>query len=102
MAPKPGAASSAVKSPLERGFAYMPWLRLATALVLGFTAYSVIPRDRLPVIRAIWGWDFAILVLIGWILAMMATSTHDHMRRRAARQDLGRWVILLAIIAGAL
>jgi uncharacterized membrane protein len=102
MRTKAGAAPSAVKSPLDRRFAYIPWLRLATALVLGFTAYSVIPHDRPPIIRATWGWDFAVLVLIGWILAMMATSTRDHMRRRAARQDLGRWVILLAIIAGAL
>src|ERR1700722_3477153 len=102
MTTKAGAAPSAVKSPLDRRFAYIPWLRLATALVLGFTAYSVIPHDRPPIIRATWGWDFAVLVLIGGILAMMATSTRDHMRRRAARQDLGRWVILLAIIAGAL
>jgi uncharacterized membrane protein len=102
MAPKPDAALAAIEAPLDRRFAYLPWLRLATTAVLGFIAYTVIPHDRLPVIRAIWGWDFGVLVLIAWILAMMATSTHDHMRRRAARQDLGRWVILLAIIAGAL
>jgi uncharacterized membrane protein len=102
MAPKFGPAQPAVKSPLDRRYAYLPWLRMVTAAVLGFAAYSVIPHDRLPVIRAIWGWDFAVLVLVGWIFAMMATSTHDHMRRRAARQDLGRWVILFAVIAGAL
>jgi len=102
MPPKPDLALPAVKLPLDRGFAYIPWLRLVTAAVLGFAAYSLIPHNRPPIIRATWGWDFAVIVLVGWILAMMATSTHDHMRRRAARQDLGRWVILLAIIAGAL
>jgi uncharacterized membrane protein len=102
MAPKPDLALPRVDLPLNRGFAYVPWLRLATALVLGFAVYSLIPHDQPAIIRATWGWDFAVLVLVGWILAMMATSTRDHMRRRAARQDLGRWVILLAIIAGAL
>ena len=102
MAPKPDLALPDVTLPLNRSFSYIPWLRLATALVLGFAAYSLIPHDRPPVIRATWGWDFAVIVLVGWILAMMGTSTPDHMRRRAARQDLGRWVILLAIIAGAL
>jgi uncharacterized membrane protein len=102
MAPKSGPAQPAVKPLLDRRYAYLPWLRMVTAAVLGFAAYSVIPHDRLPVIRAIWGWDFGVLVLVGWIFAMMATSTHDHMRRRAARQDLGRWVILFAVIAGAL
>ena len=102
MAPKPDLAPPSIELPLNRGFAYIPWLRLVTAGVLGFAAYSLIPHDRPSIIRATWGWDFAVLVLVGWILAMMATSTRDHMRRRAARQDLGRWVILLAIIAGAL
>ena len=87
---------------LNRGIAYIPWLRLATAIVIGFAAYAAIPHSHLPAIRAIWGWDTGVLVLLGWIMAMMARSTEDHMRRRAARQDLGRWVILLAIIAGAL
>jgi uncharacterized membrane protein len=87
---------------LNRGFAYLPWLRLATALIVGFIAYAVIPHNHRPVIRAIWGWDLGVLVLLGWIMAMMAGSTENHMRRRAARQDLGRWVILLAVVAGAL
>jgi uncharacterized membrane protein len=102
MAPKPDLALPDVSLPLNRGFSYIPWLRLATAGILGFAVYSLIPHNRPPIIRATWGWDFAVVVLVGWILAMMGTSTPDHMRRRAARQDLGRWVILLAIIAGAL
>jgi uncharacterized membrane protein len=87
---------------LNRGIAYVPWLRLAIALIIGFITYSAIPHNHLPAIRAIWGWDLGVLVLLGWIMAMMARGTEDHMRRRAARQDLGAWVILLAIVAGAL
>jgi uncharacterized membrane protein len=98
----PKTALPGVPLPLDRSFAIIPWLRLATAAVLGFAVYALLPHGRPPIIRATWGWDFAVVVLVGWILAMMATSTSEHMRRRAARQDLGRWVILLAIIAGAL
>ena len=94
--------AQAVTSPLDRRIAIIPWLRLTTAVVLGVAAYFLVPHDHSPVIRAIWGWDFGIVVLIGWVMAMMVGSTEDHMRRRAARQDLGRSVILLAVVAGAL
>jgi len=82
--------------------AWVPWLRLVTGIVLGVAVYAALPSHHGSVIRAVLGWDAGIFVLNGWIVAMMALSTHDHMRRRAARQDFGRWVILLAIVAGAL
>ncbi len=82
--------------------AWLPWLRLFAGIVLGVAAYAALPRHHAPVIRAVLGWDVGIFVVNGWIIAMMALSTRDHMRRRAARQDFGRWVILLAVIAGAL
>ncbi len=69
---------------------------------MGFAVYQVLPQHQGTMIRAVLGWDAAIAVLSSWILTMMAFSTHDHMRRRAARQDLGRWLILLVVIAGAL
>jgi uncharacterized membrane protein len=96
-----GAAGKGTAVP-TRGYAYLPWLRVVAALILGVLIYEAAPQDQQPVIRAIMGWDFGVLVLIGWIMVMMARSNEDHMRRRAAHQDLGRWVILLAIIAGAL
>ncbi|MDB5394862.1 MAG: hypothetical protein JWM91_2368 [Rhodospirillales bacterium] len=88
--------------PLDRRIAYVPLLRLVVAATVGFAVYQAAPIAYSPVVRAIWGWDSAILVLIGWIIAMMARSTEDHMRRRAARQDMGRSIILLAIVAGSL
>ena len=87
---------------LPRSIAWLPWIRLLTGIVIGVAVYLVLPRHHGPMIRAVLGWDAGVAALIAWIMAMMATSTHDHMRRRAARQDLGRWVILLAIVAGAL
>jgi uncharacterized membrane protein len=87
---------------LNRGRYYLPWLRLITCIVLGGAVYAAIPHNHMPVIRAVWGWDAGVLVLLTWLLAMMAMSTQHHMRQRAARQDLGRWVILLVVVAGAL
>ena len=103
MAPRKPAAKPAPKAAtLNRGTAYMPWLRFVVAGGTGNVVYLAIPHHYGPAVRAIFSWDFAVLVLIGWIMAMMSWSTTDHMRWRAARQDLGRWVILLVIIAGAL
>jgi uncharacterized membrane protein len=103
VAKRRGARSPAKSSPvIHRRLAWIPWLRLIVAIVAGLLVYTVLPSRHGPAIRAILGWDFAVLILIGWIMAMMAWSTPDHMRRRAARQDLGRWVILLAVVAGAL
>jgi uncharacterized membrane protein len=88
--------------PAQPHIAWVPWVRLLTGIVLGFAVYAALPHHHGPVIRAVLGWDSGVFVLSAWIMAMMALSTNDHMRRRAARQDLGRWVILLAVIAGAL
>jgi len=85
-----------------RHIAWLPWVRLLTGILVGVAVYLALPQHHGAVIRAVLGWDAGVTVLIGWIMVMMATSTHDHMRRRAARQDLGRWVILLAVVAGAL
>jgi uncharacterized membrane protein len=81
---------------------WLPWVRLVVAALLGFAVYEVLPHHHGAVIRAVVGWDLGVAVLIAWMLVMMALSTPYHMRRRAARQDLGRWVILLVVVAGAL
>jgi uncharacterized membrane protein len=96
------AETKAASAPPMRHIAWVPWVRLAVGVLLGVVVYQALPHHHGAVIRAVLGWDVGVAVLSGWILAMMALSTHDHMRRRAARQDMGRWVILLAVIAGAL
>jgi uncharacterized membrane protein len=89
------------KTPARR-VAWVPWLRLVAGLALGFAVYALLPRHHGAVIRAVLGWDAGVALLSAWIMGMMATSTPEHMRRRAAAQDLGRWVILLVVVAGAL
>jgi uncharacterized membrane protein len=71
-------------------------------MAIGTAVYLALPHHHGPIIRAVLGWDAGVAILGAWMLAMMAFSTPDHMRRRAARQDPGRWVILLVVVAGAL
>ena len=91
-----------VPRPSAHRIAWVPWLRLIVAAMLGFAVFEVLPHHHGAVIRAVLGWVAGVGVLSGWMLGMMALSTPEQMRRRAERQDLGRWVILLAVVAGAL
>jgi uncharacterized membrane protein len=96
------AKAKAAPVPPAPGIAWLPWIRLLTGIAVGAAVYLSLARHHGVVIRAVIGWDAGVAVLSAWIMTMMALSTHDHMRRRAARQDLGRWVILFVVIAGAL
>jgi uncharacterized membrane protein len=78
-----------------------PRLRLAVAAALGLIVFAVTPRANSDILRAVFAWDAAVGAFIGLLLAMMAQATPDHMRRRAAAQDQGRWAILFAVVAGA-
>jgi len=82
--------------------AYVPLLRVATVVVLGVAAFALLPHRYGTTVRALWGWDLGVFTLIAWIMGMMAVSTHDHMKARSAKQDPGRFVILTAIVLGAL
>jgi len=93
------AKKKAAVAPPKPSIAWLPWVRLLTGIMLGIVVYTALPHHHGAVIRAVIGWDAGVFVLSAWIMAMMALSTNDHMRRRAARQDLGRWVILFVIIA---
>jgi uncharacterized membrane protein len=82
--------------------ALVPWIRIGIALVLGGAIFALVPPRNSAPLRALWGWDGGVLAMIVTMTVMMARSTTDHMRRRAASQDPGRSVILVAIIAGAM
>jgi uncharacterized membrane protein len=79
-----------------------PRLRLILAGVIGLAGAVAIPSHYGPTVRALLGWELAVGSFIVLILRMMAGSTPDHMRLRAAQQDQGKPVILTAIVAGAL
>jgi uncharacterized membrane protein len=91
-AAKAGSAPSALSK----------WGRLGIALAIGVVLFLGAPRLLSPVARALLGWDAAVFTLMGLVLAMMARGTASAMRRRAALQDSGRWVILIVTVGGAL
>jgi uncharacterized membrane protein len=79
-----------------------PRVRLMIAVVVGLAAFVLTAHGNALILRALAGWDTAVLVFIVLILAMMAHGTQDNMRRRSAAQDQGRWVILTVILVGSL
>jgi len=90
-----------VLSPVPH-IAVVPWLRLGIAVFLGGAIFVLVPPHFGTPLRTLWAWDAGVLAMIAMITIMMARSTTDHMRRRAASQDPGRSIILVAIVAGAL
>lgn len=51
--------------------------------------------------RLLFGWDALIAVYLVLVYAMMLCNDHQHIRRAAAMQDDGRFVILLVTAIGA-
>ncbi len=88
--------------PPVRHFTLLPWLRLGGATILGGAVFALVAPSYGHALRALWGWDAGVFGLIVAIMIMVVRSTTDHMRQRAARQDLGRFVILSVIVAGSL
>jgi uncharacterized membrane protein len=79
-----------------------PWIRVGIAVLLGLGAFAVLPQRFGGTLRALLGWDTGVLVFFVLIVLMFLRSTHETMRQRAAIQDLGRTVMLFALIAGTL
>jgi uncharacterized membrane protein len=96
----PRAKTVKAGRPSER--AYRPWLRLSVCAALAVVVFLVFPRRDGPTLAALVAWDSGVAVLIVWLLFVMADGAQDTMRRRAAHQDLGRSVILGAVVAGSL
>jgi uncharacterized membrane protein len=82
--------------------AFLPWLRVGGASILGGAVFASIPPTYGAALRALWGWDAGVFGLIAAIMFMVIRSTTEHMRLRAATQDPGRLVILTVIVAGSL
>jgi len=78
------------------------WARISVAVLIGAVAYALLPPHFGRTLRALLGWDSAVLVYLMVVLQMMSTATPELMRRRAAIQDPGRTVILFVIVSGAL
>src|SRR6476469_6724388 len=71
------------------------------SLAVGILVCLLIPGSYRLVTRLLFGWDALIAVYLVLVYTMMLCNDHQHIRRSAAMQDDGRFVILLVIAIGA-
>lgn len=67
----------------------------------GILVCLLVPGSYRLVTRLLFGWDALIAVYLVLVYAMMLCNDHQHIRRAAAMQDDGRFVILLVTAIGA-
>jgi len=96
------AALTVARETRVRALKAGPWIRLGAAALIGFGALAVLPHRLDGTLRALLAWDATVLAFFILVIVMMARSTPQTMRRRAAIQDPGRTVLLIAVLAGAL
>ncbi|MBR0786141.1 DUF1345 domain-containing protein [Bradyrhizobium iriomotense] len=75
--------------------------RTFIALAAGILVSLLLPGSHRLVTRLLFGWDALIAVYLVLVYAMMLCNDHQHIRRAAAMQDDGRFVILLVTATGA-
>jgi len=75
--------------------------RTFISVAVGILVALLLPGIVRPVTRLLLGWDALIAVYLGLVYAMMLCNDHQHIRRAAAMQDDGRFIILLVTAVGA-
>ena len=75
--------------------------RTFVAIVLGVIGYFLVPAAIRPVTRLLIGWDVFALLYLMLVYVMMWRSVNRTIRRNAAMQDDGRFLILLVTGLGA-
>jgi uncharacterized membrane protein len=71
------------------------------AIAVGILAYALLPPSLRQVTRALLGWDICIAVYLLLVFIMVVRSGLAHIKRNAALQDDGRFVILMVAALGA-
>ncbi len=75
--------------------------RTFIAAAVGIVAGVLLPDTLRPITRALIGWDVFVAFYIVLVYAMMLRSDLSSIRRNAALQDDGRFLILLVTALGA-
>jgi uncharacterized membrane protein len=75
--------------------------RTFISIVLGIVAFFLLPSSLRLVTRLLIGWDIFVAMYVVLVYAMMARSTLATIRRMAALQDDGRFIIPLLTVLGA-
>ncbi|TYL88369.1 DUF1345 domain-containing protein [Bradyrhizobium rifense] len=68
---------------------------------IGILVCLLLPSSLRLTTRLVLGWDALIAVYLVLVYSMMLCNDHQHIRRSAAMQDDGRFVILLVTAIGA-
>jgi uncharacterized membrane protein len=71
------------------------------AIAVGILAYALLPASLRQVTRALLGWDICMAVYLLLVFTMVVRSGLAHIKRNAALQDDGRFVILMVAALGA-
>ncbi|OAF11438.1 hypothetical protein AYJ54_08460 [Bradyrhizobium centrolobii] len=75
--------------------------RTFISLGIGIIVALLLPGSLRLVTRLLLGWDALIAAYLVLVYGMMLNNDHRHIRRAAAMQDDGRFVILLVTATGA-
>jgi uncharacterized membrane protein len=71
------------------------------AIALGIVTFFLLPASLAPVTRLLVGWDIFVAIYLVLVYVMILRSTLATIRRMAALQDDGRFVIPLLVTLGA-
>jgi uncharacterized membrane protein len=75
--------------------------RTFIAIALAVLAFFFLPGALRLVTRLLISWDLFIAIYLTLVYTMMLRSGHQHIRRHAAQQDDGRFLILMVTALGA-
>lgn len=75
--------------------------RTFASVAIGIAAAALLPDSLRPVTRVLIGWDTFIAVYLTLVYSMTLRGGVGHIRRNAALQDEGRFLILLVTALGA-
>lgn len=78
-----------------------PRLFLAAAVALGVIAVSILADVR-PVTALLFGWDAGVVVFFVAVIQLVRSADIREIRRNAARQDVGQFVVLTLSALAAL
>ena len=76
--------------------------RLFMAGLLGFVVAAFLPAEWRTATRSLVGWDVALTLYLGLAFRLMTNSDANHIRRRAALQDEGRFTVLALVVGAAM
>ena len=76
--------------------------RLAASTVLAIATMAALPSNWLMTTRFLVGWDVGVAFYLALVYTLIARSNVEHIRGQAARQDEGRFAILVLTVVAAL